>query len=280
MSLGISPRRIVASLLAPPLLVASWAVAAPTGPAEPRWLGGMLLEARGGRVVAARILERSPAARAGLAPGDAILLVGDRAVVDLDHPAPAEIMRIVDRVRGDTVRLVVGRGAGTFGVFLAVRGPGAASAAGPAPAPVIGGTAPVFEAWAFVGRIVSLAALRGQPVLIDFWASWCPPCREASLVARRLADQYGDRLAIIGVSLDENREDFESFVYNRHLPGGQIFDGGPRGPVTTLYGAADTGLPYAVLIAPDGTVAATGRSPLAVEAALEGLLGTKDGPLP
>jgi cytochrome c biogenesis protein CcmG/thiol:disulfide interchange protein DsbE len=175
---------------------------------------------------------------------------------------------------------VVGRGAGTFGVLLAVRGPGARSAAGAAPAPAIGGSAPAFEARAFDGQTVSLAALRGKPVLIDFWASWCPPCRDASLVVRRLADQYGERLAIIGVSLDENRDDFESFVYNRHLPGSQIFDGGPRGPVTTLYGAADTGLPYAVLIAPDGTVAATGRSPLAVEGAIERFLGTKNGPLP
>jgi cytochrome c biogenesis protein CcmG/thiol:disulfide interchange protein DsbE len=279
MSPGLSPRRIATPLLATLLLAAPTVVAVPTGPAEPRWLGGMLLEARGGRVVVAKILDGSVAARAGLEPGDAILVVGDRAVVDLDRPTPSEILRAVERIRGDTVRLVVGRGAGTLGVLLAARGPGATAAAGPA-APVIGGTAPGFEARAFDGRTVSLTALRGRPVLIDFWASWCPPCRDAALVVRRLADQHGGRLAIIGVSLDEKRDDFEAFVYNLHLPGDQVFDGGPRGPVTTLYGAAAAGLPFAVLIAPDGTVAATGRSPLAVEGAIERLLGAKDGPHP
>jgi len=279
MSPRSSPWRIAGFSLATLLTVAAWADAGPNGTTESRWIGGMLLEARGNRVVATKLLDHSPAARAGLLTGDVILVVGDRAVVDLDRPAPSEVLKIVDRVRGDTVRLVVGRGADTYGVLLAVRGPGAV-AAGAAPAPAIGGAAPVFETTTFDGRALSLAALRGQPVLIDFWASWCPPCRDASLVVRRLADQYGARLAIVGISLDENRNDFESFVYNRHLPGSQVFDGGPRGPVTSLYGAADTGLPYVVLIAPDGTLAATGRSPLAVERMLEQMLGTKDGPLP
>jgi hypothetical protein len=97
---------------------------------------------------------------------------------------------------------------------------------------------------------------------------------------RRQADQYGSRLAVIGVSLDENRADFEAFVYNRHLPGSQIFDGGPRGTLSTLYGAATAGLPFAVLIAPDGTIAASGRSPHALEKEIERLAGAGDGPLP
>jgi thiol-disulfide isomerase/thioredoxin len=241
-------------------------------------MAGMLLEIRGDRVVVAKVLDGSPAARAGLEPGDAILVVGDRAVLDLARPSPQEILKAVEQAPSDPVRLVIGRGAGTLGVFLQARGPGGGDAKPASAVLAPGAAAPGFEARDLDGKTVTLAGLRGRPVLLDFWASWCPPCRDAALVVRRLADQHGDRLAIVGVSLDENRNDFEAFVFNRHLPGTQIFDGGPRGPVSTLYGVAAEGIPYAVLVAPDGTIAATGRTPHALEKEIERLAGTGEGP--
>jgi hypothetical protein len=78
--------------------------------------------------------------------------------------------------------------------------------------------------------------------------------------------------------VDEDPRAYEAFVYNQHLPGFQLHDGGPTGPIATAYGAAAAGLPYSVLIAANGTIAATGQSPADIEAAIERLLGAPADP--
>jgi thioredoxin 1 len=45
-----------------------------------------------------------------------------------------------------------------------------------------------------------------QPVLIDFWAEWCAPCRQLAPVVKQLADEYGDRLRVAKVDADANTE--------------------------------------------------------------------------
>ena len=123
-----------------------------------------------------------------------------------------------------------------------------------------------------LGQPVRLEDLLGRPLILDFWASWCPPCRASAITLRRFADQFGDRLVIVGVSLDQDRSAFEAFVYNHHLPGYQIYDGGPRGPITTLYDAASAGLPYSILIDPEGAVLHMGSSLQAKEKEISRLL--------
>jgi thiol-disulfide isomerase/thioredoxin len=187
-------------------------------------------------------------------------VIDDVSLVDLDRLSTREVFRIVDRASGPSIRLVVGRGATTLGASLPLH---ATDGGQPAPsrgAIEVGQPAPGFSARDMKGSEVSLGALKGRLVLIDFWASWCPPCRETAIVLRRLADQHGDRLVIVGVSLDEDPKAFEAFVYNHHLPGHQIADGGPFGPISTLYGAPEAAIPYSVLVAPDGNVLAAGRS--------------------
>jgi thiol-disulfide isomerase/thioredoxin len=61
---------------------------------------------------------------------------------------------------------------------------------------------PPFTAPDLDGRPVSLAALRGKVVLVNFWATWCPPCREEIPDLIALQNKYKDRLQIIGVSQD------------------------------------------------------------------------------
>jgi len=62
------------------------------------------------------------------------------------------------------------------------------------------------------GKPISLASLRGKVVLIDFWASWCAPCKEEMPFLERLQKRHGDRLVIVGVSVDNERANAEQFV--------------------------------------------------------------------
>ena len=73
-----------------------------------------------------------------------------------------------------------------------------------APAPVeVGRPAPAYQALAPNGEPVSLAALRGRPVLLNVWATWCRPCRDEIPELQRIYERYGGRgLQLVGVSVD------------------------------------------------------------------------------
>jgi cytochrome c biogenesis protein CcmG, thiol:disulfide interchange protein DsbE len=66
-----------------------------------------------------------------------------------------------------------------------------------------GDTVPEFGAPLLDGDSLHLASLRGQPVLLNIWATWCAPCREEMPALQALHEEYGPRgLRIIGVSVD------------------------------------------------------------------------------
>ncbi len=62
---------------------------------------------------------------------------------------------------------------------------------------------PSLSITALNGEHISLAALRGKVVLLNFWATWCPPCREEIPEFERLQREYTGKLQVIGMSLDE-----------------------------------------------------------------------------
>ena len=72
---------------------------------------------------------------------------------------------------------------------------------------------PSFDLAAFDGRRISNASLAGKVVLLNFWATWCGPCREEIPMLAALQRHYGDRLTIVGLSIDESpAEDVKAFA--------------------------------------------------------------------
>ncbi|MEI8342413.1 MAG: TlpA disulfide reductase family protein [Verrucomicrobiota bacterium] len=76
------------------------------------------------------------------------------------------------------------------------------------------------------GRAVDLAKLTGKVVLIDFWATWCPPCRaEVPHVVEAYKKLHDKGFEIIGISLDQNKEAVVEFVKKNDMTWPQYFDG-------------------------------------------------------
>jgi cytochrome c biogenesis protein CcmG/thiol:disulfide interchange protein DsbE len=76
------------------------------------------------------------------------------------------------------------------------------STAGQIPAPQQGFLAPDFEVQALTGETVKLSDLRGQAVLVNLWATWCPPCRAEMPTIEKIYNEYkGDGLVVLAVNM-------------------------------------------------------------------------------
>ncbi len=77
----------------------------------------------------------------------------------------------------------------------------------------VGTDAPAFDLRTLDGTRVQLAALRGRPVIVNFWASWCTPCRqEFPLLVDALAKYRKDRLAVVGVVYQDIPDEARAFA--------------------------------------------------------------------
>jgi thiol-disulfide isomerase/thioredoxin len=81
----------------------------------------------------------------------------------------------------------------------------------PIPAALAHQEAPDFELADITGRKWSLRSLRGRPVLLNFWATWCPPCVEEMPSMENLSRAVGDRAVVLAVSVDENWDTLKRF---------------------------------------------------------------------
>jgi thiol-disulfide isomerase/thioredoxin len=70
----------------------------------------------------------------------------------------------------------------------------------------------VFPALSQFSAEGAIPSYSGKVTLIDFWASWCAPCRASFPALSKLRGQYGDDVAIIGVSIDEKASDYVQFI--------------------------------------------------------------------
>jgi cytochrome oxidase Cu insertion factor (SCO1/SenC/PrrC family) len=113
-----------------------------------------------------------------------------------------------------------------------------------------GGTAPGFTLDTTDGRRVSFTALVGQPMVINFWASYCPPCRaEMPLLQRRVAGLTGVRLVLINEG--DSRRRAQDFLTSTGITSASLLDSDLK--VGHAYGVVP--LPTTVFVRADGTIA-------------------------
>lgn len=113
-----------------------------------------------------------------------------------------------------------------------------------------GSAAPAFDLSGAEGN-VSLTKYQGKLVYLDFWASWCGPCRQSFPWMNELQAKYGSQgLQIIGVNLDQKNEDARQFLATTPARFVVAFD--PAGATPRSYGVK--GMPSSVLIGPDGKI--------------------------
>ncbi len=128
-----------------------------------------------------------------------------------------------------------------------------------AAAPADLGPAPAFTLETHAGGRTSLADhLENGPVIIDFWATWCGPCRKALPHLQALQDQYRDQgLTVLAVSIDDprNQPKIGGFVRSQKLDFPILLDGDSR--VARLYRVAS--VPSTFLVSPEGRVVALHR---------------------
>lgn len=120
----------------------------------------------------------------------------------------------------------------------------------------IGKTAPEFSLPDTAGVAVSLSDFRGQYVLLDFWASWCPPCRrENPNVVKAFQENKDKNFTVVGISLDNNKDKWLKAIADdsltwTHLSDLKYWDS----EIPALYGVR--GIPANVLLDPDGVIIA------------------------
>ncbi len=79
--------------------------------------------------------------------------------------------------------------------------------------PLAGGNAPEFELTTFEGKVLKLSELRGKPVVLNFWASWCLPCREEAPFLIAAWEQYRDQgLMLIGVDYVDTESEAKKYM--------------------------------------------------------------------
>jgi peroxiredoxin len=118
-------------------------------------------------------------------------------------------------------------------------------------APELNAIAPPFEAQTLVGGTLRLADLRGKAVLINFWATWCEPCKAEMPDLQAVYAAYQARgLRVLGVNLGEGKADVEAWVKQHGLTFDIVLDDEQR--IASLYQLR--GQPSSYLIAPDGVI--------------------------
>ena len=136
----------------------------------------------------------------------------------------------------------------------------------------MGRAAPVFTATDLNGHDVRLADYRGHPVLLNFWASWCVPCKAEFPLLQAGLSRHGD-LRVVGVVFNDSAKSARSFMRSRQASWPGVADPGAK-IASAYHVGAKPGIPVSILVAPDGRVAARHLGPFTDAADLDRFLAT------
>ena len=172
---------------------------------QPVWLGvqvGDDSDAAGGALVG-RVVPESPAARGGIEKGDTIQTIDGRSISGLS----AIRQVLAGQSPGSTVSLTLERNDKEQEVEIVL-------SAKPKRRELlnqqlVGRPLPSFRLAQLTDQgeeELDSEALAGKPMVIEFWATWCPPCRQTAATMRSLHEQYGDRVGIVPISRQSSRK--------------------------------------------------------------------------
>lgn len=131
--------------------------------------------------------------------------------------------------------------------------------------------APPFSVTTLDGKQISMDDLQGKVVLLDFWATWCGPCREALPHMRDIAKKFqGQPLVILSVSLDSDEQKWKDFVAQNEMTWPQYRDGGFTGSIAKMFSV--TAIPHTFTIDSDGVLQDEHIGDASIEGKLKKLL--------
>ena len=122
---------------------------------------------------------------------------------------------------------------------------------------VLGRVAPEIAVQSSDGGVVKLSELRGRPVVLNFWASWCAPCQQEAQALRESAQSLGPRVSFLGVDFKDSPEAARAYLDRNRLP---YPSGPPLTGIPSQYGLVQPPLTY--FIDRDGVVVARFDGPL------------------
>jgi thiol-disulfide isomerase/thioredoxin len=130
---------------------------------------------------------------------------------------------------------------------------------------------PPFAVDTLSGEHVSMDDLAGKVVLIDFWATWCGPCREALPHMQQIVKKFqGQPLVVLSVSLDSDEQKWKEFIEKNQMTWLHYRDGRFTGPIATLFGVK--AIPQTFTIDADGVLQDQHIGDAAIEGKLKKLV--------
>lgn len=170
-----------------------------------------------------------------------------------DNAKGAELMKGVKASYGDTK---AGKQAGDLLVSLEKQSERDAHAKKMDAALAVGSKFPDFNEKDLNGKPLSLADYKGKVLLVDFWATWCGPCRaELPNVLETYSKYQSKGFDVLGISLDEDKDKLQEFIESKKMPWRQYFDGkGWETKLSQAYGIR--GIPATFLLDGEGKIIA------------------------